>query len=74
MVTIFAMVHYSRRAAAPAKLYEEVVEVLLTEVPYAGRNLPPGCKAGAGWIGRTCDWLACIAFELHERQRSAVGA
>ncbi|KAF0106561.1 MAG: hypothetical protein FD146_2469 [Anaerolineaceae bacterium] len=70
MTTIFAMVHYSRDTLPRdrAKLYEDAVEVLLTEVLHKGQE----AKGLAQWGG--LDWetrrdhLAYIAFELHERK------
>ncbi len=70
MVTIFAMVHYSRDELPRqrAKLYEEAVEVLLTEVPFKegdeARELTRW--GGMEWDVRR-DYLARIAFELHLR-------
>lgn len=74
MVTIFAMVHYSRDELPKqrAKLYEEAVEVLLTEVPYKGEE----AKDLQNWGGM--DWdvrrdrLARIAFELRERGKDSL--
>jgi predicted NACHT family NTPase len=67
MVTIFAMVHYSRDELPKqrAKLYEDAVEVLLTE-PYKGEEAK-GLQAWGGmdWDVRR-DRTARIAFELRE--------
>lgn len=69
MVTIFAMVHYSRDELPKqrAKLYEDAVEVLLTEVPYKGEEAKDlQTLGGMDWDVRR-DRIACIAFELRER-------
>lgn len=71
MVTIFAMVHYSRDELPKqrAKLYEDAVEVLLTEVPYKGEEAKELKKwGGMDWDVRR-DRIARIAFELRERGR-----
>ena len=73
MVTIFAMVHYSRDELPKqrAKLYEDAVEVLLTEIHFKGEE----AKDLQNWGGM--DWdvrrdrIARIAFELHERGKDS---
>jgi len=70
MATIFAMVHYSRDTLPRdrAKLYEDAVEVLLTETLHKGQEAKGLEKLGGlDWETRR-DHLAYIAFELHERQ------
>ncbi|MEW6029332.1 MAG: SUMF1/EgtB/PvdO family nonheme iron enzyme [Chloroflexota bacterium] len=74
MVTIFAMVHYSRDELPKqrAKLYEEAVEVLLTEVPYKGEEAKDLQNwGGMEWDVRR-DRLARIAFELRERSKDSL--
>jgi len=74
MVTIFAMVHYSRDELPKqrAKLYEEAVEVLLTEVPYKGEEAKDLQNVGGmEWDVRR-DRIARIAFELRERGRDSL--
>lgn len=70
MTTIFAMVYYSRDTLPRdrAKLYEDAVEVLLTETLHKGQEAK-GLEqwGGLDWETRR-DHLAYIAFELHERQ------
>ena len=69
MVTIFGMVHYSRDELPKqrAKLYEDAVEVLLTEVPYKGEEAKDLQNLGGmDWDVRR-DRIARIAFELRER-------
>ena len=74
MTTIFAMVHYSRDELPKqrSKLYEEAIEVLLTEGPYKGEE----AKDLQNWGGM--DWdvrrdrLARIAFELRERGKDSL--
>ena len=69
MVTIFAMVHYSRDELPKqrAKLYEDAVEVLLTEVSYKGEEAKDlQTWGGLDWDVRR-DRIARIAFELRER-------
>ncbi len=70
MVTIFAMVHYSRDELPRqrARLYEEAVEILLTEAPYKDSQDIPGLQDwdATPWEKRR-DLLSCIAFELHCR-------
>lgn len=73
MVTIFAMVHYSRDELPKqrAKLYEDAVEVLLTE-PYKGEEAK-GLQTWGGmdWDVRR-DRIAHIAFELRERGKESL--
>ncbi|MDQ3005416.1 MAG: SUMF1/EgtB/PvdO family nonheme iron enzyme, partial [Chloroflexota bacterium] len=74
MITIFAMVHYSRDELPKqrAKLYEEAVEILLTEVPFKGeeaRDLQNW--GGMDWDVRR-DRIARIAFELRERGKDSL--
>jgi formylglycine-generating enzyme required for sulfatase activity len=74
MVTIFGMVHYSRDELPKqrAKLYEEAVEVLLTEVPYKGEEAKDLQNLGGmDWDVRR-DRIARIAFELRERGKDAL--
>lgn len=74
MTTIFAMVHYSRDELPKqrSKLYEEAIEVLLTETPFKGEE----AKDLQNWGGM--DWdvrrdrLARIAFELRERGKDSL--
>ena len=70
MVTIFAMVHNSRDTLPRdrARLYEDAVEVLLSEEYYRDPEVK-GLQQWGGmeWETRR-DYLACIAFELHERK------
>ena len=63
MVTIFAMVHYSRNTLPPqrAKLYEDAVEVILSE-PYKDE----GPASGQDWEASR-DRLMPIAFTLQEQ-------
>jgi formylglycine-generating enzyme required for sulfatase activity len=73
MVTIFAMVHYSRDELPKqrAKLYEDAVEILLTEVPYKGEEAKDLQNLGGmDWDVRR-DRIARIAFELRERGRDS---
>ncbi|MCI0555762.1 MAG: SUMF1/EgtB/PvdO family nonheme iron enzyme, partial [Anaerolineae bacterium] len=74
MVTIFAMVHYSRDELPKqrAKLYEDAVEVLLTEVPYKGEEAKDLQNLGGmDWDVRR-DRIARIAFELRERGKDSL--
>ncbi len=74
MVTIFAMVHYSRDELPKqrANLYEEAVEVLLTEVPFKGEEAKDLQNwGGMDWIVRR-DRIARIAFELRERSKDSL--
>lgn len=73
MATIFAMVHYSRDELPKqrAKLYEDAVEVLLTE-PYKGEEAKELEKTGGmEWDVRR-DRIARIAFELRERGKDSL--
>lgn len=73
MVTIFAMVHYSRDELPRqrARLYEDAVEVLLTESHHEAADAP-GLKqwGGVDWETQR-DRLAWIAFELHQHDRES---
>jgi formylglycine-generating enzyme required for sulfatase activity len=74
MVTIFAMVHYSRDELPKqrAKLYEEAVEILLTEVPFKGEEAKDlQTLGGMDWDVRR-DRIARIAFELRERGKDSL--
>ncbi|MBX3038741.1 MAG: SUMF1/EgtB/PvdO family nonheme iron enzyme [Anaerolineales bacterium] len=74
MVTIFSMVHYVRDELPKkrAKLYEDAVEVLLTE-PYKGHEEAKELEktGGMDWTVRR-DRLAWIAFELLEKKEDAL--
>ncbi len=70
MTTIFAMVHYSRDELPRhrARLYEEAVQILLTEVTFKEGEHTAGLQNWQGWDWETRrDRLARIAFELHAR-------
>ena len=74
MTTIFAMVHYSRDELPKqrSKLYEEAVEVLLTEVPFKGEEAKDLQNwGGVDWEVRR-DRIARIAFELRERGKDSL--
>lgn len=74
MTTIFAMVHYSRDELPKqrSKLYEEAIEVLLTEGPYKGEEAKDLQNwGGMEWDVRR-DRLARIAFELRERGKDSL--
>jgi formylglycine-generating enzyme required for sulfatase activity len=74
MVTIFSMVHYSRDDLPKkrAKLYEDAVEVLLTE-RYKGDEEAKELEktGGMDWTVRR-DRLAWIAFELLDKKEDAL--
>lgn len=74
MTTIFAMVHYSRDELPKqrSKLYEEAIEVLLTETPFKGEEAKDLQNwGGMEWDVRR-DRIARIAFELRERGKDSL--